>query len=89
MGRMAELRSEVRSAARGGSAPRARKSGNTPREGIRQRLDDRERLQEMEARGEIRLGTGRIPEDFWTRPRPADPERDVLNALLDQRESNY
>jgi hypothetical protein len=53
---------------------------------IRQRLADRDRLREMESRGEVRLGSGRIPARFWTRPRPADPTGAVLAALLDERD---
>lgn len=87
IGRMAELRDEIRSAGRGVS--RVRKAGDTPRESVRQRLNDRERLERMEERGLVKLGSGKIPDAFWTRPRPADPERDVMNALLDQRGSRY
>lgn len=88
VGRMAELRDEIK-AGRERPVPRARKSEDTPREAIKQRLNDRERLQGMEERGLVKLGSGKIPEAFWTRVRPADPERDVMNALLDQRGSRY
>lgn len=87
VGRMAELRAEINSVGRGQRAPSARRAGDTPREAVRQRLEDRERLIRMEERGEIKLGSGELPASFWRRPRPADPERDVMNALLDQRES--
>lgn len=89
VGRMAELRAEIKSAGRGRSIPRAKKPGDTPRETVKGRLDDRERLEGMEERGLVKLGSGKIPDAFWTRPRPADPERDVMNALLDQRGSRY
>ena len=89
--RMEELRAELTSARHGEaeeSRPiaRARRVGDTPREVVRERLDDRERLAQMEERGEIKLGSGRVPASFWTRPRPADPDGEVLSALLDQRE---
>jgi prevent-host-death family protein len=40
----------------------------------------------MEKAGLIRLGTGKLPKDFWTMPRPEDPHELVLKALLDERE---
>ncbi len=89
VGRMAELRDEIKSAGREAAVPRARKPGDTPRDAVKRRLNDRERLERMEERGLVKLGSGKIPEAFWTRPRPADPERDVMNALLDQRGSRY
>lgn len=61
--------------------------GYLPREGIKERLDDHERLRQMEERGEIKLGSGKIPDDFWEMPRPEDPEGEVMQALLDERES--
>lgn len=84
-GRMAELQAEIKSSGRAV----LRKAGDTPRESVKQRLDDRGRLERMEERGLIKLGRGGIPEGFWKRPRPADPERDVMNALLDQRGSRH
>ncbi len=43
-------------------------------------------LLEMERAGLIRLGTGRLPEDFWKMPRPKDPKGLALKALLEERE---
>ena len=40
----------------------------------------------MEKRGLIRLGSGKLPKDFWSMPRPEDPEGSVLKALLEERE---
>jgi len=51
-------------------------------------LDDRERLQRMANRGEIKLGSGKIPATFWEMPRPDDPNGEVMRALLDERESS-
>ncbi len=87
VGRLAELRNEMRAVNRGEPVPRGRRSGDTPRESVRQRLDDHERLKLMEERGLIKLGTGMVPASFWTMPRPEDPEGEVVQALLDERES--
>jgi hypothetical protein len=42
----------------------------------------------MEEKGEIKLGSGKIPAGFWTKSRPADPEGEIRAALLDERESS-
>ncbi len=34
---------------------------------------------------EITRGTGEIPDEFWTAPRPKDPEGRLLKALLEDR----
>ena len=34
---------------------------------------------------DIKPGTGRIPDEFWTMPRPKDPEGLLLKALLEDR----
>ncbi len=46
-----------------------------------------ERLREMERRGVLTIGTGKLPDDFWDRPMPEDPDGLVLKALLEERES--
>ena len=47
-----------------------------------------EHLDEMERKGLLRRGTGRLPDDFWDLPRPADPEGLVRKAIsLDRDES--
>lgn len=46
-----------------------------------------QRLRELERRGVVRIGTGRLPDDFWDWPRPEDPDGLVLKALLDERET--
>ena len=88
MGRIAELRSEAGPAGRGNPRRKLRNPGDTPPETVRQRLDDRERLQLMAKRGEIKLGSGEIPATFWEMPRPDDPDGEVMQALLDERESS-
>jgi prevent-host-death family protein len=50
--------------------------------------DDERRLEEMERRGLIRRGAGRLPVDFWDWPRPEDPDGLVLKALLEDRETD-
>ena len=47
----------------------------------------RESLVTMEKEGLIRLGSGKLPKDFWAMPRAADPQGSVLGALLEERES--
>ncbi len=42
---------------------------------------------ELERAGALRLGTGRLPEDFWKLPRPRDPRARALKALLAEREA--
>jgi prevent-host-death family protein len=52
---------------------------------IRRAKDMRPALSKMEKQGLIRLGTGKIPKDFWRMPRPEDPQGLVLRALLEER----
>lgn len=90
VGRMMALREELSThKGRRRSVERPHGQDVTPREVIVERLSDHARLTLMEERGEIKLGSGRIPADFWSKPRPADPEGEVLDALLDQREYGY
>jgi len=39
----------------------------------------------LERRGLIRLGSGKLPKDFWRIPKPKDPGGSVLKALLEER----
>jgi hypothetical protein len=41
----------------------------------------------MEKQGLIKLGSGKLPKDFWNMPRAKDPQRHVLKALLKEREN--
>lgn len=52
---------------------------------VRRSKDVRESLVKMEKQGLIKLGSGRLPKDFWTMPRPEDPQGLVLRALLEER----
>lgn len=46
----------------------------------------KESVTRMEKQGLIKLGSGRLPKDFWTMPRAEDPQGLVLKALLQERE---
>ena len=45
-----------------------------------------ESLTRMEKQGLIKLGSGKLPKDFWSMPRAEDPQGLVLKALLKERE---
>jgi prevent-host-death family protein len=47
----------------------------------------KESLTRMEKQGLIKLGSGRLPKDFWSMPRAEDPQGLVLRALLEERNS--
>jgi antitoxin (DNA-binding transcriptional repressor) of toxin-antitoxin stability system len=47
----------------------------------------KEALIQMEKKGLIRLGSGKLPKDFWAMPRPEDREGLALKALLEEREA--
>ena len=49
--------------------------------------DLKESLVRMEKQGLIKLGSGKLPKDFWRMVRPEDPESSVLKALLEEREA--
>ncbi len=42
-------------------------------------------MRELIRTGSLRPRRQRLPKDFWTRPKPADPEGAVLQALLQDR----
>ena len=44
-----------------------------------------ESLREMERRGLVKLGTGKLPKGFWRMPRPRDPKGLVMKAVLEER----
>ena len=60
--------------------PIARLVPISPSDSIEERMDD------LERRGLLKRGTGKLPEDFWEMPRPKDPEGLVLKGLLQERE---
>lgn len=46
----------------------------------------RESLLEMQKQGLLKLGPGKLPDDFWEMPRLEDPEGLIMKALLEERE---
>ncbi len=46
-------------------------------------------LRELERAGLMRIGSGKIPEEFWDLPRPQVPEGSALKAVLDEREEGW
>jgi prevent-host-death family protein len=48
--------------------------------------DEEERLHRLAAKGVLRIGKGKFPPGFWDVALPADPEGEVLKALLEERE---
>ena len=48
--------------------------------------DLKESLVRMERQGLIKLGSGKLPKNFWSMDRPEDPQGLVLKALLEERE---
>lgn len=42
-------------------------------------------LLEMERQGLVKLGTGKLPKNFWKLPRPKDPRGLVLKGFLEDR----
>jgi len=49
--------------------------------------DLKESLVRMEKQGLIKLGSGKLPKDFWRMDRPDDPKGLVLKALMEEREA--
>lgn len=84
--RMEELRSEIGAAERreaGEDPPRHSRHRESTGE-VMKRLADRERLAAMEEKGWVKLGSGKVPADFWTLPRPKDPRGSLRSALIDE-----
>lgn len=44
-------------------------------------------LDDLVRKGQVRRSLSPLPPNFWTRPRPADPEGRLLQALLEEREA--
>jgi hypothetical protein len=42
-------------------------------------------LAELEKQGIIKIGTGKLPKNFWSLPRPKDPKGLVLNVAAGER----
>jgi len=54
---------------------------------ISSKTRSRSSFSRMEKEGLIKLGSGKLPKDFWTMPRAEDPKCLVLKALLEEREN--
>ena len=50
---------------------------------------DHEQLRDLERQGLIRLGSGKLPRDFWTLPRGRDRRGSVRRALTEEREAGW
>jgi prevent-host-death family protein len=46
----------------------------------------RESLAKIEKQGLIKLGSGKLPKDFWAMSKPGDPKGLIRSALLAERE---
>ncbi len=46
-------------------------------------------LVEMQKQGLIKLGSEKLPKDFWCLPRPKDPKGLVVKAVLREREESW
>ena len=44
-----------------------------------------ESLREMERQVLVKLGTGKLPKNFWRMPRPKDPKGLVMKGMLEER----
>lgn len=38
------------------------------------KIREEDRLMHLQREGRVRIGSGRLPDDFWDLPRPDDPE---------------
>lgn len=47
--------------------------------------NEQDRLTLLARAGELRLGSGRLPDNFWELSRPEDPENSVRRALEEDR----
>lgn len=43
-------------------------------------------IDELERQGLVRRGTGALPKNFWTMPRPRDPHASVRRAVVEERQ---
>ena len=48
-----------------------------------------QKIEEMVRKGILRPAQGKLPRDFFTRPRPGDPNSSVMKALLEEREEGW
>ena len=50
---------------------------------------EHERWRDLERQGLLRLGSGKLPKDFWKLPRPRDGRAAVRKAVADEREAGW
>ena len=48
-----------------------------------------DRLRALERQGLVKMGTGKLPKDFWKRPRGRDERGLVRAAVSDEREEGW
>jgi prevent-host-death family protein len=48
-----------------------------------------DRLRALERQGLVKMGTGRLPKGFWTRPRGSDPQGLTRAAVTQEREEGW
>ena len=51
--------------------------------------DIEEDLRELERQGLVRIGSGKLPRDFWRQPRVRDPKGLLRRALTKEREEGW
>jgi prevent-host-death family protein len=51
--------------------------------------EEERRLLDLQRRGLVRLGTGKIPKEFWTLERAQDPDGRVRAALREERDEGW
>lgn len=47
--------------------------------------EERKRLERLEREGKVKLGSGKIPDEFWERSGPEDPEGLARRYLIEDR----
>lgn len=50
---------------------------------------ERERLRELERQGLVKIGSGRLPRNFWSLPRGRDAAAHVRSAVAEEREEGW
>lgn len=53
------------------------------------RAEGLEKLRDLERQGLVRLGSGRLPRNFWKLPRPRDRRALVRRAVVEERERGW
>jgi prevent-host-death family protein len=50
---------------------------------------EHDEIEELERQGLVRRGTGVLPKNFWTMPRPRDARATVRRAVAEEREGGW